>query len=290
VKTFGAQNMTGILRRVLVKRPGPAMADADPDAWNYHGSLDLVRLQANFDDFVAVLKKSGGRVEFIDQDADELADACFTHDPSLVTDRGAVLLRMGKDLRQGEVELHAEAYQTHDVPILGRIKAPGTVEGGDCLWLDERTLAVGCGYRTNEAGINQLRSILAPLNIEVLSYDLPVLAGPHACLHLMSLISIVDVDLALVHSPLMPVRFYQALGQRGVSLIEAPADEFMASGAISVNVLATSPRHCVMAAGWTKTQAVLLDHGCTVDTFDGSELCHKAEGGPTCLTRPILRD
>lgn len=290
MKTYGAQNMTGILRRVLVKRPDEAMGNADAATWNYHGVLDLQRLQANHDDFVAALRRSGGRVEFIDQDTDGLADACFTHDPSLVTDKGAILLRMGKDLRQGEVDVQAEAFAAHDVPILGRIKAPGAVEGGDCLWLDENTLAVGCGFRTNEAGIKQLSAILAPLNVEVLSFDLPVLAGAQACLHLMSIISIVDVDLALIHSPLMPVRFYQLLQQRGFTCIEAPADEFAASGAISVNILATSPRHCVMAAGWPKTQDMLLAHGCTVDTFDGSELCLKAEGGPTCLTRPILRD
>ncbi len=290
MKTYGAQNMWGLLRRVLVKRPDASMGSADPARWNYHGPLDLAKLQSDHDDFVNVLRRSGGRVEFIEQDTNELADACFTHDASLVTDKGAILLRMGKELRQGEVEVHSAAYSAHDVPLLGRIKAPGTVEGGDCLWLDERTLAVGCGFRTNEAGILQLRTILAPLNVEVLSFDLPFLAGPNACLHLMSLISIVDVDLALVHSPLMPVRFRQLLDERCFTCIEAPADEFTASGAISVNVLATSPRHCVMVAGWPKTLALLEEQGCVVDTFSGAELCLKAEGGPTCLTRPILRE
>jgi N-dimethylarginine dimethylaminohydrolase len=287
---FGAQNMAGPLRRVLMKRPGPAMANADPEQWHFAGPLALAQLRANHDHLVDAIRAAGAEVLFLEEDSPDLADAVFTHDPSLVTSGGAVILRMGKRLRDREPELHREFYLRQGIPILGVIQEPGTVEAGDCLWLDENTLAVGLGFRTNEAGLSQLQSILSPLGVSVLRFDLPVAGGPGACLHLMSLISLLDSNLALAHVPQLPVRLYQLLNERQIECLSAPVDEYAASGTISVNVLAVGPRQCVMVAGFPQSAELLRRTGCTVTTFPGDELCLKAEGGPTCLTRPILRE
>ncbi len=216
-------------------------------------------------------------------------NSIFTHDPSLVTDKGAVLLRMGKSMRLDETDLHEETYREMNVPVLGRIEAPGTVEGGDCVWVDSKTLAVGRGVRTNQSGIDQLRAILEPLGIAVLGFDLPLWQGEEACLHLMSIISPLAEDLALVHLPLLPAAFYQLLKERGIRLVVAPEEEFAASNGLNLNVLPTAPYEVIAVAGFEKTKAAMEAAGCTVTTFDADALCIACEGGPTCLTRPVWR-
>jgi N-dimethylarginine dimethylaminohydrolase len=289
MNSFGAQDMVAPLRRVMMKRPGAAMANADPGTWHYAAPLSLTRLRDNHDAFVKVIGAVGAEVLLLDQDDDDLADAVFTCDPSLVTDEGAVILRMGKGLRRREPEVHRDFYARQGIPILGVVKEPGTVEAGDCLWLDAKILAVGLGFRTNEAGLNQVRAILSRLGVTVSSFDLPFAGGAEGCLHLMSLISLLDYDLALVHLPLLPVRLHQLLSQRRVRCLAAPPDEYTASRSVSVNALAWAPRRCVMIDGFPKTAELVRRAGCDVVTFAGDELCLKAEGGPTCLTRPILR-
>jgi dimethylargininase len=289
-RRFGAQSMTAPLRRVAVRRPPAALGDADPAVWNYAGHLDLDAVRSAHDVLLSHLDGAGATVEYIEADAELHADSVFAFDASLVTDRGAVILRMGKTLRRPEARLHESYYTDHDVPILGRIDEPGTIEGGDTLWIDHSTLAVGRGYRTNDAGIAQLASILATIGVEVIGFDLPVHDGPDACMHLMSLVSPLADDLALVHLPLLPVRLRQLLEARGYELVVAPAAEYEASRAISGNVLALGPRSCVMVDGLPATRGALERAGCTVVTFPGDELCVKAEGGPTCLTRPVWRD
>jgi N-dimethylarginine dimethylaminohydrolase len=266
------------------------MANADPARWHYSTPLSLSRLCDNHDAIVNIIRSAGTEALLLNGDDDGLADAVFTHDPSLVTDEGAVILRMGKGLRQSEPELHREFYERQCIPILGTIQAPGTVEAGDCLWLDAKTLCVGLGFRTNEAGVNQLRDLLLPLGVSVYAFDLPFAGGADGCLHLMSLISLLDYDLALVYQPLLPVRLYQFLVQRRVRCLPAPTAEYRASGSVSVNALALAPRRCVMIDGFAETADLVRQAGCDVATFAGDELCLKAEGGPTCLTRPILRD
>jgi N-dimethylarginine dimethylaminohydrolase len=285
---FGAQDMVGPLRRVLLRRPGAAMAQADPTQWHYAGKLDAAKLDAQHDAFCALLGDAGAELAWLADD-DGLADAVFTFDPSLVTEAGAVILNPGKELRQGETALHEAAYAALDIPVLGRIAPPGTLEGGDCLWLDRGTLAVGRGFRSNAAGIAQLGDLLRPPGVTLHVFDLPYGDGPAACLHLLSLISLLDRDLALVHLPLLPVALHELLRARNVQIIETPADEFTASRGLSCNVLALRPRHGAMIAGQPKTQAALEAAGCTIATFPGDELCLKTEGGPTCLTRPVLR-
>jgi N-dimethylarginine dimethylaminohydrolase len=203
-----------------------------------------------------------------------------------MTDAGAVLLRPGKALRFAEVDLAEQSYAELGIPVIGRIEAPGTVEGGDTLWLDEGTLAIGRGYRTNDEGIRQLRALLAPYGIDIVTVDLPHWRGPNECLHLMSFISPVAERLAVVYLPLMSVPFVQELQRRGWSFIEVPDEEFETHGC---NVLALAPMRVLVCDGSPVTRARLEAAGCEVLVYMGDELSHNRAGGPTCLTRPILR-
>ncbi len=207
----------------------------------------------------------------------------------LITDRGAIILSMGKALRRGEPALHEDTYNRLGIPVVGRIMDPGQVEGGDCVWVDRKTLAIGRGVRTNQDGIQQMANLLVPLGVEVLGYDLPLWHGEDACLHLMSIISPLADDLALVYAPLLPTAFYQLLKARGIRLIEGDAGEFSSSHGLSLNVLPTAPREVIAVAGFPKTKAAMEEAGCVVKTFEADALCIACEGGPTCLTRPILR-
>ncbi|PSM18055.1 amidinotransferase [Nitratireductor sp. StC3] len=280
--------MAAPLQRVLMCSAATAMRGADPARWHYGPQFDPVRAAAQHARLSALVEEAGARIDWLDG-ADGLADSVFTHDPSLMTDRGAVILSMGKALRMPEPGLHEACYRALGIAVLGRIEAPGQVEGGDCVWLDPSTLAVGRGVRTNEAGIRQLAALLEPLGVAVHGFDLPLWHGADACLHLMSVISPLADDLALVHAPLLPAPFWQMLRARGVMLVEGDPDEFAASNGLSLNVLATAPRAAIAVAGFPRTKAAMERAGCSVATFEADALCIACEGGPTCLTRPILR-
>ncbi len=286
---YGSQEMSAPLLRVLMRRPGASLRAADPARWHYGPTFDGARAVEQYTAFARLVETSGADILWLEDEGDGLADAMFTHDPSLMSDYGAILLRMGKPLRVAETALHEKAYAERQIPILGRIEAPGTVEGGDCIWLDAKTLVVGRGVRTNQSGIEQLGALLAPHGVSVLGFDLPLWHGEEACLHLMSVMSPLADDLALVFAPLLPAAFYQLLKQRGIKLIEAPADEFHASNGLSLNVLPTRPHAVIMVEGFPKTKAAMEAAGCTVETFEADALCIACEGGPTCLTRPVLR-
>lgn len=288
-RQYGAQSMAAPIRRVVMRSAASAMAGADRARWHYGPGFDAAKAGAQHAALAGLVASSGAAIEWLPDVEDGLADSVFTHDPSLMTDRGAIILSMGKALRRPEPGLHEETYRRLGIPILGRIEDPGQVEGGDCVWVDTRTLAVGRGVRTNEAGIRQLAAILAPLGVEVIGYDLPLWQGEEACLHLMSVISPLADDLALVHPPLLPVAFYQLLRDRGISLVAGDPEEFAASHGLSLNVLPTAPREVIAVAGFPKTAAAMEAAGCTVATFEADALCIACEGGPTCLTRPILR-
>jgi len=213
-------------------------------------------------------------------------DALYCRDASIATDFGMVLCRMGKEARREEPASHRQVFDAMGIPILGSIEAPGTLEGGDVAWLDTQTLAVGHSYRTNASGIEQLKALLEPKGIEVLVADLPHFRGPSDVFHLMSILSPVDRDLAVVYSPLMPISFRNSLLDRGYGLVEVPEVEFDILGS---NVLATGPRQCILAKGNPQTEAALREAGCRVTTYEGSEISLKGGGGPTCLTRPYQR-
>ncbi len=240
--------------------------------------------------FADLVAASGAEVEWLTDEDDGLADSVFTHDPSLSTEHGAIILSMGKALSGPEPGLHEKAYGRMGVPILGRIEAPGTVEGGDCVWVDAKTLAIGRGVRTNEAGIRQMAALLEPHGIEVLGYDLPLWHGEEACLHLMSVISPLADDLALVHSPLLPAAFYQLLRARGITLVEGDRREFHDSFGLSLNVLPTAPREVIAVAGFREDGR--RDGGCRLPRADlrGRRALHRrARAGRPASTRPVWR-
>lgn len=286
MKTYGSQSMVAPLRRVLVRRPDEAFGSADPDRWHYVAQPDLDRARSEHSAFVGILRDHGCEVLFHEQAMPEHADAIFTHDPVIVTDQGAIILRMGKELRRGEERAIGESLQRHDVPIYATLDGEATAEGGDLLWIDHETLAIGRGYRTNAEGLRQLGAALRPIGVETVEVQLPYGDGPASCLHLMSIISMLDHDLAVAYMPLLPVPFVETLSDRGVTLVEVPEEEYPTMGP---NVLALAPRQCLAIDGNPVTRRRMEDAGCEVMTYRGEELSLKAEGGATCLTRPILR-
>ena len=213
-------------------------------------------------------------------------DSIYCRDASIATDFGIIICNMGKQGRIHEPYAQLEAYKMNNVNILGEIKFPGTLEGGDVAWLDQNTLAVGHTYRTNEEGISQLKGLLQPQGIEIIVVELPHYKGKNDVFHLMSILSPVDKNLAVVYSPLMPIKFRNELLERGFQLIEVPEQEFDSMGC---NVLAIAPRDCLMVVGNPTTKKLLEDAGASVHLYDGNEISVKGGGGPTCLTRPIER-
>ena len=285
-RPYGAQSMVDPLRRVLVKRPDAAFGNADPAVWNYTARPDLDEAQREHDALVETLRAAGAEVIDHPEPQPERADALFVFDPALVTERGAVLLSMGKDLRRGEEEALGRRLEAVGVPIYAALTGDARAEGGDLLWLDPHTLAVGQGFRTNAEGLRQLREILGGLGVAVLPVELPYFTGPVACLHLLSLISLVDHDLAVVYPPLLSVPFWKTLQDRRIRIVQVPEEEFPTMGP---NVLALAPGRCLMLEGNPVTRRRLEEAGCEVSTYRGREISLKAEGGPTCLTRPIWR-
>jgi dimethylargininase len=285
-QSYGAQSMVEPLRRVLVTRPDEAFGSATPTRWNYTAQPDLDEARREHDVLVEILRDAGAEVIDHPEPQPYRADSIYVFDPVIVTDRGAVILRMGKELRRGEEAALARRLQEIGVPILGQLQGEALAEGGDLLWLDSRTLAAGQGFRTNAEGLRQLREILAGLGVEVLPVELPYFTGPAACLHLLSLISLVDHDLAVIYPPLLAVPFWKVLRDRGFRLVEVPEEEFPTQGP---NVLALAPGKCLMLEGNPVTRRRLEEAGCEVLTYKGREISLKAEGGPTCLTRPVWR-
>ena len=211
-------------------------------------------------------------------------DAIYVYDPALVADDGAVMLRPGKEGRRGEVEVMAADFVETGLSIGGRLVAPATAEGGDTIWLDERTLLVGRGYRTNDEGIRQLAEALP--GVDVIPFDLPHLRGSGDVLHLMSLLSPLDADLAVAYLPLMPVRLVELLQERGIEVIEVTNEEFETMGP---NVLALAPRVALALEGNDETRRRMERAAVDVRVYRGDEISRKGDGGPTCLTRPLLR-
>jgi len=286
VKSYGSQSMVEPLQRVLVRRPDEAFGTADPEHWHYVSRPDLEIAQKEHDALVATLRDAGCEVLYHDAELPGLADAVFTHDPVIVTDEGSIVLRMGKEQRRGEEAAIATTLEGLGVPTLATLEGEATAEGGDLMWLDHTTLAVGRGYRTNAEGLRQLTAALRPLGVETVEVQLPYGDGPVSCLHLMSLISMLDHDLAVVYLPLLPVPFVELLTDRGVEMVEVPDEEYPSMGP---NVLSLAPRRCLTIEGNPVTRKRLENAGCVVFTYCGDELSLKAEGGATCLTRPILR-
>ena len=284
--TYGAQGMAGRLLRVLVNRPGERFGAAhETEGAFYAEAVDLPRAQAQHDALVTLLEDSGAQVERLGHEAGP--DSVYTYDPALVCDGGALLLRSGKAIRRPESEAMGEWFERNGIPVLARLEAPALADGGDLLWLDSRTLVVGRGFRTNDAGARAIKAALAPYVDDVHVVDLPFDRGSGHCLHTLSLISMLDRDLAVVSLPLMPVHLYQLLRERGVELVEIEPGEW---DSLAPNVLALAPRDVVMLAGNPRTAAKLRESGCRVQEIDGSDVAIKGSGSPTCLTLPIKRN
>ncbi len=253
---------------------------------NYLSQPKLEDALDEYEAFVDILTIHDVKTQFLPGTKQLGLDAIYCRDASIATDHGMIICRMGKEARLGEPPVHKWYYHTHDIPILGEIKAPGTLEGGDVAWLDMETLVVGHSYRSNKAGIEQLKGLLLPHNIKVLQVDLPHYKGPDDVFHLMSVFSPVDKDLAVVYSPLLPIGFRNELLDRGFDLVEVSDKEFESMGC---NVLALAPRLCVMVSGNPDTEKKMKAKDCKVLTYEGREISIKGGGGPTCLTRPLWR-
>ena len=290
-KEFGCQDMTSTIRRVLIKSPESAYKnqvniDSQYQSLNYFGKPDFVRSLEDYESFRSILKENG--IEIHDLPANDITslDSIYTHDPCLISNSGVILCSMGKTLRKKEPEMISKYFESLNIPIIGKISPPGKLEGGDIVWIDNRTVAVGVGYRSNLEGIAQLKEILSDDVDEIIPVHLPHWTGPSDCLHLMSNISPIDKDLFLVYSKLLPVSFREYLISRGIKLIEVPDDEYESMGC---NVLAISPKKVIMIEGNDMTKKLLEIEGVDVSTYPGLEISYKGAGGPTCLTRPFLR-
>jgi N-dimethylarginine dimethylaminohydrolase len=285
-----AWNEYDALRRVALRDPAAAFRSrsAIEREWrtlNYKAAPDFAAALAEFDAFARLIEDAGAELLFLSNADDLTLDSIYVRDAGLVSPQGAIAGRMGKPARAAEPAALIAALESHGLPVAGRIDGQGLLEGGDFLWFDEGWCAVGEGYRSNPAGIEQLRALL-PSEVDLTVVALPHYKGPSDVFHLMSIISPLDRDLALVYSPLMPVRLRMLLLERGLTLVEAAPEEFESKGC---NVLALAPRLCLIAEGNPETCRRLEAAGCEVLVYRGREITHKGDGGPTCLTRPLER-
>ena len=286
-----AHSETGKIKSLFIKKVQQAfISDAHIDQYwqqlNYLGKPDINIATNEYKNFEAILQEHGATIYYLPQDETVNMDSIYCRDAAIATDKGMILCNMGKAARVLEPFAEKKAFEANGIAVLGSITAPGTIEGGDVAWLDEHTLAVGHTYRTNEEGIRQLTVLLQPLGVEVITVELPHYKGPSDVFHLMSILSPVDTNIAVVYSPLMPIVFRNLLLQRGYQLVEVPEEEFESMGC---NVLALAPGICLMVDGNPKTKAGLEAAGCKVIVYKGEEISVKGGGGPTCLTRPVSR-
>jgi dimethylargininase len=279
---FGAASMTGTLERVLVRPPLPE----DAARWREYGwraAPDPAAAAAEHEAFRGLLEEARAEVVVSRHDAGN-PDAIYTYDPVLVGSEGAVLLRPGKEGRRAEPAALRPELEAAGVPVVAELRSPVLAEGGDTLWLDETTLLVGIGYRTNEAAVAAL-GVAFP-GVEVVAFDLPHWNGAGEVLHLLSFISPLDTDLVLVYPRLAPVRLLSLLAERGIRVVEVPDEEFESQG---TNVLALGPRRALALDGNPETRRRMESAGVDVTVYAGEEISKKGDGGPTCLTRPLLR-
>jgi N-dimethylarginine dimethylaminohydrolase len=265
---------------------GVSQINSQWKALNYLSPPNFEMAIKEYAKFASVLRDHHPEIHYFSEDKSLSLDALYCRDASIATDHGMIICNMGKAMRSLEPKAQRKVYEAVGMTVLGSIETPGTLEGGDVAWLDTKTLAVGLSYRTNEAGIEQLKGLLNPLSIDVLVAELPHFRGPADVFHLMSVLSPIDSNLAVVYSPLMPIKFRNDLLERGFEFIEVPETEFDTLGS---NVLAVAPRNCIMVKGNPKTEQALLAAGCKVTTYSGNEISIKGGGGPTCLTRPFKR-
>lgn len=289
--TYGCQSMVAPIKRLLLKHPKDAFINQQniQAQWQELNYLDCPKYEKALDEyerFTDLLQKQVDEIHYVPQNQKTGLDSIYVHDPVIVTKQGAILCNMGKKKRETEPQVIREFLQELDVRILGAISGSGRLEGGDVVWMDERTIAVGQGYRTNAEGIRQLGELTKDFVDEWIAVPLPHWQGPDDVLHLMSIISPIDHDLAVVYSRLMSVPFREWLIARGIKLLEVPDSEYESMGC---NILTVAPRKCIMLSGNPQTKKMLENEGVEVWEYNGEEISRKGAGGPTCLTRPLLR-
>jgi N-dimethylarginine dimethylaminohydrolase len=289
---YNGHSMVGTLRSVVVCSPSAAGWDrsesmARSQELGFSHSPDFRLAQSQHDALCQILERSGAEVFKLPALPALTLDSVYTHDASLPTDLGVILMSPGKKSRVPEARHHADFCKSLNIPVAGEVKPPGNTEAGDMVWLDPHNLLIGHGYRTNAAGIAQMRELLRPHTIEVITAPLPYGPGPSTCLHLMSLISLLDEKTALVDLPWLAVETVELLKSRGYRFIEMDNSE---RDTLACNVLSLGARRLVAIEENRKTNQRLRDAGFEVHTFPGSEICINGSGGPTCLTRPLFRD
>ncbi len=288
---YGCQSMAGIIKSILIKHPKDAFISQEHlnrhyKEFNYIGCPDYQKVLDEYKTFEGLIKEHVKDIYYLPKNTYAGLDSIYTHDTLKITHRGAIYFPMGKELRTGEPDATRSYLESLGIPTLGFIQGEGKMEGGDVVWIDEKTIAVGRGYRTNDEGIRQLKEIVRDFVDEVIVVPMPHGEGEDACLHLMSIISLVDKDLAVVYSKYMPVFFREHLIKKGIELIEVPDDEYDYLGS---NVLALAPRKCLVLKGNPITKERLINAGAKVYEYEGHELSFKGTGGPTCLTCPVHR-
>ena len=288
---YGCQSMTGKIEAILIKRPEEAFIsqenlNANWEKFNYFGCPDYEKVIEEYNEFEKFIKENIPDVYYLKQDDRAGLDSIYAHDPLKVTKKGAIYFPMGKELRGRERETTREYLESIGIPTLGEIKAPGKMEGGDVLWIDEKTVAIGRGYRTNDEGIRQFKELTKDIIDEYIIVPMPHGDGEDCCLHLMSIISFVDTDKAVVYSKYMPVFFREYLIEKGITLIECGDEEYDYLG---TNVLCVAPGKCITIAGNPEITAKMRNAGIDVTTYEGKELSYRGTGGPTCLTCPLYR-
>ncbi|HVM88687.1 MAG TPA: arginine deiminase family protein [Puia sp.] len=287
-----AHSEYGKLKSLFIKKASDAFInDAQVEKeWkqlNFLSKPDFSNAVSEYKKFEEVLQQYAETVFHLPPFNNVTMDSIYCRDAAIATNKGMIICNMGKPARNNEPKAEQTAFEKNNIPVLGIIQSPGTVEGGDVAWLDENTLAVGHTYRTNNEGIDQLQALLNTIGVHVVVAELPHYKGPSDVFHLMSIFSPVDKDLAVVYSPLMPIAFRDLLLKRNYKLVEVPDEEFDTMGC---NVLALAPRVCLMVNGNPKTKSLLEAAGGKVIEYKGEDISVKGGGGPTCLTRPVWRE
>jgi len=288
---YGCHSMVKRMGRVLIKHPKDAFISQENleknwEAFNYIACPNYKDALNEYEEFERIIRENVDVVEYLPRDDNAGLDSIYAHDSLKVTKKGAIYFPMGKELRSREAIATEKHLQSLGIPTLGHIKSPGKMEGGDLVWLDDETIAIGLGYRTNEEGIRQFKELTKDFIKNYVIVQLPHAGGEDECLHLMSLISLVDEDLAVVYSEYMPVVFRNLLMERGIELLEVDKKEYNMLGS---NVLALGPRKCLIIEGVPEITKKLRGAGCEVFTYKGNEISYLGTGGPTCLTHPLLR-
>jgi N-dimethylarginine dimethylaminohydrolase len=283
--------MVDPIKKILLKHPKSAFINQKTIneqylKLNYLEAPNFNKAILDYENFVSLLKSFDIELHYLPKDKSTSLDSIYTHDPCVISNNGVIICNMGKKSRLPELDTIEKFFNSMQIPILGKIKTPGILEGGDVVWIDNKTIAVGEGYRTNREGIEQLRYLLSDQVETVISVPMPHWTGPQDCLHLMSNLSPIDHNLYLVYSRLLPVSFRKYLLDENIELIDVPDEEYESMGC---NVLAVAPRKVIMISGNSKTKQLLEKNNVEVYTYDGTEISIKGAGGPTCLTRPFLR-